>query len=131
MRARSWTRWAVAAALLSAAGCGSGMGSGSGSAAPAPVACTSANATAVTGAIEIAGMAFVPACAKVAAGTTVTFTNDDSIAHTVTSDAGQPETFDSGALAQGAHFTHAFATAETEQIHCTIHPEMHLTVIVQ
>jgi plastocyanin len=123
-------RW-LAAALVAAAGCGSTSYGGSGSASPAPAACTAANATTVTRSIEMAGMEFVPSCAKVAAGTTVTFTNNDSIAHTVTSDAAQPETFDSGPLAQGATFTHTFASAETEAIHCTIHPNMHLMVIVQ
>jgi plastocyanin len=127
---RAWTAVAVAG-VVAGAGCGSSTGYGSGAGAPAPAACTAANATAVTGAIEIVGMDFIPSCAKVAAGTAVTFTNNDSIAHTVTSDAGQPETFDSGPLAQGAKFQHTFATAETEHIHCTIHPTMRLTVIVQ
>jgi plastocyanin len=131
MRVGSSMRWLVGA-LAAALGCGSSMGGygGSGSAAPPPVACTAANATA-TSSIEIAGMEFIPACAKVAAGTAVTFTNNDSIAHTVTSDAGQAETFDSGALAQGAKFTHTFASAETEAIHCSIHSTMHVTVIAQ
>jgi plastocyanin len=99
--------------------------------APSPVACTAASATAVSRSIELAGMAFVPACAKVAAGTAVTFTNNDSVAHTVTSDTGQSDMFDSGPLAQGAQFNHTFTSAGTELIHCNIHPFMHLTVIVQ
>ena len=122
MRAGRMAAWTVA--VLAVAGCGSMGGS-----AAAP--CSAAIATPVTGAIEIAGMAFVPACAKVAAGTAITFTNNDGVQHTVTSDAGQPETFDSGLLNQGAQFVHTFATAETERIHCNVHPEMHLTVIVQ
>ena len=131
MRVGSSVRWLVGASLVAALGCGSSMtGYGGGSAAPPPAACTAANATA-TSSIEIAGMEFIPACAKVAAGTTVTFTNNDAIAHTVTSDAGQPETFDSGALAQGSKFTHAFGSAETEAMHCTVHPTMHVTVIAQ
>jgi plastocyanin len=127
---RAWTALVFALGVASA-GCGSMGYGGNGYSAPAPAACTAANATAVTGPIEIAGMAFVPSCAKVAVGTTVTVTNNDAIAHTVTSDAGQPETFDSGPLAQGAQFQHTFATAETEHIHCSIHPTMHLTVIAQ
>lgn len=115
---------AWAAALL--AGCGAG----------APMAsappCTAASAAAVASAIEIVGTSFVPACAKVAAGTTVTFTNDDgSSPHTVTTDAGQADAFDSGLIIPSAQFVHTFATASTEQIHCNVHPSMHLTVFVQ
>jgi plastocyanin len=131
MRTGSWTAWAavLATAVL---GCGSSYaGSSSYGGAPAAPQCTAANAQAVTGAIEIAGMAFSPACAKVPLNTLVTFTNDDTVAHTVTTDAGQPETFDSGAIAPSGHFTHTFGTAGPIAIHCTIHPDMHLTVFVQ
>jgi plastocyanin len=132
MRRESLGAWVATLVVAGALGCGSGgYGGSSGSPAPAPAQCTAANAEVVTGAIELVGMAFVPDCAKVALNTAVTFTNDDTVAHTVTTDAGQPETFDSGNLGQGAHFTHAFSTAGTVRIHCTIHPEMHLTVFVQ
>ncbi len=122
MRAPRIAAWA--AALL--AGCGSGA-----TMASAPP-CTPASAAAVASAIEIVGTAFIPGCARVAAGTAVTFTNDDgSSAHTVTTDDGQVDAFDSGVLIPSAQFVHTFATASTEQIHCNIHPSMHLTVFVQ
>lgn len=121
-------RWMVACgAALAAIGCGSSM-YGNGSSAPP---CTLASATPVTSTIELAGMAFVPSCAKLTSGTAVTFTNDDATPHTVTTDAGQVETFDSGSMAQGAHFAHTFATVGTVMIHCTFHANMHLTVFVQ
>ncbi len=120
------TRVVAAVATVVAAGCGTGYG---GAAAPPP--CTLAGATAVGSAIALSGMEFVPSCAKVAAGTAVTFTNDDSFAHTVTSDAGQADVFDSGTLAPAGQFAHTFATAGTEHVHCNIHPNMHLTVFVQ
>lgn len=125
MRTGRMVAWPAAVALA-LAGCGS-MDSGASAAAQ----CSAANATAVSGAIQIAGMAFVPACARVAPGTAITFTNDDADQHTVTSDAGQADTFDSGPLNQGAQFVHTFASAGTEHIHCTIHPTMHLSVVVQ
>jgi plastocyanin len=130
MRTGSWTVWAgvVAAAVL---GCGSSYSSSGSGGSPAPAQCTAANAQTVTGAIQIQGMAYSPACAKVAPNTLVTFTNDDSVAHTVTTDAGQPETLDSGNIAPSGHFTHTFGTAGTIAIHCSIHPDMHLTVFVQ
>jgi plastocyanin len=73
-------------------------------------------------------MAFSPACIKVAAGTTVTFTNNDTLTHTVTADDGS---YASAALGPAQVFQHAFATAATSHYHCTIHPSMVGTVIVQ
>lgn len=117
----------LAFASAAAIGCGSSMGYGSGSAA-APQQCSAATATAVNGTVELVGTEFVPACGKVAAGTAVTFTNDDSMLHTVTDDGGA---FDSGNLAQGAKFTHTFTAAGTARIHCTLHAGMRMTLFVQ
>jgi plastocyanin len=77
-----------------AAGCGGGGGGDGGG---SPAACTAASATATTS-VSLSGMAFVPTCVKIAKGATVTFRNADAVNHTVTTDAGQPETFDSGPL---------------------------------
>jgi plastocyanin len=136
---RAGMAWAMALAGA-AAGCGSGMGGYGGSggmAAPAPTAaCTAASATPLTNrTVTIVGMSYSPACASVPAGTLVTFMNTDTVysPHTVTSDAGQTDTFDSGPLQAGDHFQHAFTTAGTEHIHCTYHVAMgmRMTVIVQ
>jgi plastocyanin len=81
--------------------------------------------------VHIQGMAFNPSCLQVAVGTAVTFVNDDSVAHTVTTDAGQVESFDSGSLAPAASFVHTFNVAGTIALHCSIHPSMHATVAVQ
>lgn len=78
--------------------------------------------------VEIRGFAFGPADITVAHGTSVTWTNKDASAHTVTSDDGT--SFNSGRLAQGQPFTHAFATAGTFAYHCAYHPEMTGTVTV-
>jgi plastocyanin len=116
-----------AAALF---GCGSDGYGGSGSPGPAPAQCTAATATAVTGAIVLAGMSFTPSCAKVAAGTPVTFTNGEADLHTATSDAG-PSDFDSGTLTQGQSFTITFPAARTVQAYCTFHPTMRITLFVE
>ena len=78
--------------------------------------------------VFIQGMAFVPATITVTAGTTITWTNKDAIAHTVTSDTNL---FDSGSLSPGKSFTFTFATAGTYPYHCTIHPTMTATVSVK
>ncbi len=98
---------------------------------PKPAACTASSATATTS-VSLSGMQYVPSCIKVSPGATVTFQNADSVAHTVTTDAGQPETFDSGPIAPTQDFTHTFAsTSETVHVHCSIHTYMTATILVQ
>jgi plastocyanin len=77
--------------------------------------------------VKMAGMAFYPLTLTVAAGTTVTFLNNDNTTHTVTDDGG---TFDSGNIAAGANYKHTFATGGTIKYHCKIHSSMKATVEV-
>ena len=77
--------------------------------------------------VTISGMAFSPASITIKAGQTVTWVNQDSIAHTVTSDQGL---WDPGSLAPGASYQQTFATAGQYAYHCTIHPFMTGTVVV-
>jgi plastocyanin len=65
----------------------------------------------------------------VSTGTMVTWTNNDSIAHTVTSDDGT--SFDSGALSPGQTFSHTFDTAGTFPYHCSIHGAASMSGTVQ
>ena len=78
-------------------------------------------------AVTISNFAFQPDSLQIAAGTTVTWTNADSTAHTVTSDSGA---FDSGQLAPGATFNQMFMTPGTYTYHCQIHPFMTATIVV-
>jgi plastocyanin len=124
MRSKSVLRISfVSLALATLAACG---GSSSPSYGGAP-ACSASTAIA-TSQVTIQNMAFSPACIKVAAGTTVTFTNSDIVTHTVTADDG---TYNSGSLPPTQPFLHAFATAGTSSYHCTIHAGMTGAVIVQ
>jgi plastocyanin len=77
--------------------------------------------------VFIQGMAFVPATISVAAGTTVTWTNKDGIAHTVTSTTNA---FNSGSLGSGKSFSFTFTTAGSYPYYCSIHPTMMGTVTV-
>ncbi len=77
--------------------------------------------------VFIQGMAFVPASITVTAGTTITWTNKDAIAHTVTSN---DNLFNSGSLGPGKSFTFTFAKAGSFGYYCSIHPTMTATVIV-
>ena len=77
--------------------------------------------------------AFSPATITIKVGTTVTWTNNTSAPHTVTSDDGT--SFDSGInnpiSASGGTYSFTFTKAGTFTYHCSIHPFMKATVIVQ
>lgn len=77
--------------------------------------------------VFIQGMAFSPSTITVTAGTTVTWTNKDGVAHTVTSTTSL---FDSGSISAGGTYSHTFSTAGTFPYLCTVHPTMTATVKV-
>jgi len=58
---------------------------------------------------------------KVALGSTVTWVNEDAIAHNVVGDDGA---FKSGTLDKGDTFTHEFKSAGRFEYTCTFHPGM-------
>jgi plastocyanin len=113
-----------------AAACG-GQAS-SPSTAPSPTAQvpggTSLPVTIPAGAESLADRAYAPDQLNVPVGTTVTWTNTDSISHTSTSDGSS---WNSGILAPGEHFEFAFQTAGTFSYHCTIHPGMVGAIVVR
>ena len=77
--------------------------------------------------VFIQGMAFNPSTITVAAGTTITWTNKDGYAHTVTSDKNL---FNSGDIGSNGTFSFTFATAGTYPYHCSIHTSMTAKVVV-
>lgn len=97
-------------------------------AAPAVHAAASASRPRAEVQVTIQGFAFSPAKITVAPGTKVTWTNKDSVAHTVTSDKNAWT--DSGSIANGAHFSFTFSKPGTYTYHCAIHPTMVATVVV-
>ncbi len=78
--------------------------------------------------VMISGSSFGPGTLTVAANTTVTWTNKDSFAHTVTSDATM---FDSGNMDNNATYSFLFTTKGSYKYHCSYHPGMTGTIIVQ
>ncbi len=77
--------------------------------------------------VWIRGMAFGPSTITISAGTTITWTNKDAVAHTVTSDNGL---FDSGSIPGNSTYSRQFSTPGTYPYHCTPHPAMTATVVV-
>ncbi len=72
---------------------------------------------------------FKPKSVTIAVGTSVTWTNTTTVAHTVTSDDGK--TFSSGIINPGATFSFKFTKKGTFGYHCSIHPFMTATIIVK
>ena len=126
---RSWARIAAVAGALTVATAACG---GSGKPAVKPSA-ESSTPAGKTGQVSIKNIAFRPQAITVAAGTAVTWTNDDELPHTVT--AGDPNDaptgqFDGPLETKGSSFTFAFPTVGTFKYYCKVHPQMTGTVTV-
>ena len=131
---------AVSTFLMFTVACGGGYSSPSTTPSPVPApapappspsaapAASSSSVAIPVGASTLGNRAFMPDDLDVAAGTTVTWTNTDSVAHTSTSDATG---WDSGTVAPGGRFSFAFQTPGTYRYHCAIHPGMVGTVVVR
>jgi plastocyanin len=106
--------------------CGSTAGSGT-TGTPAASAASSK-----TAAVSIKGFAFSPTTVTVDKGTTVTFTNNDSTTHTITSGANRTKDgkFDQQ-LSGGNETTITFDTSGTVDYFCNIHSSMVAKVVVK
>lgn len=78
--------------------------------------------------VEIKDFKFNPAEITIKKGTTVIWTQIDSIKHTITSDDGL---FDSGLLPKGNTWSFTFNEQGTFKYHCTPHSSMKGTVVVE
>jgi plastocyanin len=120
---------ALAALLVGIAipllGCGSGGGTGSTSAVSSSSAASAAKPEAVT----IADYAYEPAAITVPAGTTVTFSNEDSTPHTATSK--QSGAFETGSIETGKSARVILEKPGTYAYFCAFHPFMKGTIEVE
>lgn len=87
-----------------------------------------ARVTADTSTVSISDSTFSPSTITVAAGDTVTWTNNDSPIHDITSADG---TWTSGILNPGESFSQTFDDPGTYAYLCALHPYMTATVVVQ
>lgn len=78
--------------------------------------------------VQISNFNFSPATLTVKIGDTVTWTNQDSMGHSATAD---DKSFDTGVFGQGKSGTVTLSKAGTYPYHCSVHPSMHGTIIVQ
>lgn len=84
-----------------------------------------------TGSIDIKNMMFTPPQISIKKGGTVTWTNNDSVVHTVTddlTDVGGPSSTD---IQPGSTYTFTFNKTGSFQYHCTYHPSMRGTIVVE
>lgn len=132
---------ALAAMALLLAGCGGGGDEGVADqptdAATEPAGDTAADdaagqEAAAGDAVLVQGFRFQPPRLEVAAGTAVSWTNQDDIEHTAT--AGTPEApggeFDVALDTKGAEGSHTFATPGTYAYFCKVHNSMRGEIVV-
>ncbi len=77
---------------------------------------------------EMRTMTFNPKRLEIAPGTTVIWTNNDQLVHTLTADDGS---WDSGAIEPGNSWSHTFTQPGEYAFHCTPHPFMKAVVVVR
>ena len=112
-----------AGAMAMPSGGGAGAMEMPASGAPAPAS----TAPAHTDLVQITNFAFAPAVVTVAAGATVTWTNEDTTQHDV---FAPPVGLQSPVLNQNDTYAHTFSSPGTYRYICSIHPFMHGTVVV-
>lgn len=78
--------------------------------------------------VKIDNFSFIPQEITVAAGTKITWTNQDDIPHTVTSTS---DAFKSKALDTDDKYSFTFDKPGTYEYYCSIHPKMTAKVIVK
>jgi plastocyanin len=83
---------------------------------------------AVQESVKIDNFTFTPQRVTVKAGSTVTWTNEDDIPHTVTSST---KAFRSKALDTDDKFSFTFTTAGVYEYFCSLHPHMTGTIVVE
>jgi len=116
--------WHLAGATSPAAAMGHAM---MGHGAPA---LTVTKAKAAANEVIIDDFSFGPAMLTVPVGTKVTWTNDDSDTHTVTSDA-DPKLLKSPPLDTGDSFAFTFEKPGIYRYFCSLHPHMQGAIVVQ
>ncbi len=77
---------------------------------------------------EMRTMTFGPKRLEIAVGTTVRWTNNDPLVHTITADDGS---WDSGPIEPGKSWSHTFTQPGEYAFHCTPHPFMKALIVVR
>jgi len=95
---------------------------------PTPAPASSTTVTIASGASTLTTSAYGANPLTIATGTTVSWLNSDNTTHTATGNTSQ---FSSGDIAPGGRFNFTFSAAGRYDYHCTLHPNMVGTIVVQ
>jgi plastocyanin len=127
MKASTTWLWILATALglIGFGGCNNSA-TGPYSSSPTSTSAGSTNSSPNT--IVVYNMAFATSTLTIPKGTTVTWQNSDGVPHTATSDSGA---WDSGNIPPGGSKSVTFNTVGAFPYHCTVHPMMTATIVVQ
>jgi plastocyanin len=127
-------RMIVVTGLLLAACSGGAASPGSAASSGGARASSGASSGTAGSTVTIENLAFSPAALNVTAGTTVTFSNRDTIGHTAVNGVkgvADPKALFNLDLPAGTAGTFKFDKPGTYQVTCTIHPAMHMTITVK
>jgi len=119
------------------AGCGGDDSEDSGSSGGAPTEEPTGGGGADSGSgtkavkVDMKDTTYIPQDVSVAKGGTITWTNSDGFAHTVTKEGGPGPEFDSGNIDGGATFKQKFAAVGKIDYVCNIHPTQTGTITVE
>src|SRR5262249_49609321 len=113
--------------IMTALTIASACGGGSSPTSPSGANNNGTPVTIVNGAQVLTNTAYSPNPLTINAGTAVTWTNKDSTTHTATSDTG----VFSGTVGPNGQFSFTFPNKGTFAYHCTLHPNMVGSVVVQ
>ena len=108
----------IAGATVMIAGCTS-----SSNPSPGPVTSTSSQNP-----VAVQNYAFSPSMLTIQKGANVTWKNDDSVQHSIVSDS---PAFSSPLLNTGDTYTYQFNNSGSFPYHCSIHPYMKGTIVVE
>lgn len=81
--------------------------------------------------VEIKNHKYNPETITIKKGTTVTWTNQDSVKHDIAPDEESPNFVGSELLAKGEGYSYTFNEPGTYEYHCTPHPFMTAKVVVE
>jgi amicyanin len=80
--------------------------------------------------VRMSGYTFTPRALTITAGSTVTWTNQDTAPHDVKTTSG-PQSLHSPMLDKGGSWSHTFTSPGTYRYLCTVHPDMTGQLIVK
>jgi len=122
----------TALAILLVTACGGGTTPPMAPTPPPPPEITTANAYILPGAVNLGATAFGDEPVVIHKGERMRWRNADTVEHDVVTDSvALPEFMTTGLLAPGGERSFIMSTTGTTRIHCTIHPQMVGTLVVQ